>query len=127
MIQEQRRAQAEKIIDDIARSAAGLTATFSQIPGMGAATLTKFYLEMAGKIAALFGRKLESKAAQSLVLEGCVRYSTPLLQKSMLGWIPLLGNIVNAKITYDVTKKIGWFLYNRFDETSDQGPTDSAR
>ncbi|MGZ5050759.1 MAG: hypothetical protein ACXWAS_06845 [Methylobacter sp.] len=127
MIQEQRRAKAEKIIDDIARSAAGLTATFSQIPGMGAATLTKFYLEMAGKIAALFDQKLESKAAQSLVLEGCARYSTPLLQKSVLGWIPLLGNIINAKITYDVTRKIGWFLYDRFDEACEKSPTDSAR
>ncbi|MDD2760784.1 MAG: hypothetical protein PHH11_10885 [Methylomonas sp.] len=113
---EDRRVKAGEIIDDIAQTAATLTAIFSQIPGMGVATLTKLYLEMASKIAALFGRKLESQEAKSLVLAACNFYSTDIVQKSVLGWIPLIGNIINAKITYDLTKNIGWFLYKHFEE-----------
>jgi len=117
MLDQERKAKATKIIDDIAQTAATLTAVFSQIPGMGVATLTKLYLEMLAKIAALFNQELESQAARSLVLTGCNRYATAIFQKSVLGWIPLIGNAVNAKMTYDLTKNIGWFFYDYFDQT----------
>jgi uncharacterized protein (DUF697 family) len=119
MIEYDRRVEASKIIGNIAQTAATLTAVFSQIPGMGVATLTKLYLEMATKIATLFGHKLEPQVAKSLVLDACNRYAADIFQKSVLGWIPLIGNIINAKITYDLTKNIGWFLYNHFEQTSD--------
>ncbi|MGZ5008334.1 MAG: hypothetical protein ACXWE9_09820 [Methylobacter sp.] len=119
MTDEERKAKATKIIDDIAQTAATLTAVFSQIPGMGVATLTKLYLEMLAKIAALFNQKLEPQAARSLVLTGCNRYTGAIFQKSVLGWIPLIGNAVNAKITYDLTKNIGWFFYNHFDRAGE--------
>jgi len=119
MTEEERKVKATKIIDDVAKTAATATAVFSQIPGMGAATLTKLYLEMAKNIAALFNRELESQAARTLVLTGCKRYAKAIFEKSVLGWIPLVGNAINAKITFDLTKKIGWFLYDHFDKTSE--------
>lgn len=119
MDEDERRAKATKIIDDIAQTAATFTAVFSQVPGMGVATLTKLYLDMATKMAALFNRELESQAARSLVLAGCNRYANAIFKKSVLGWIPLVGNAINAKITYDLTQNIGWFFYSYFDETAE--------
>jgi uncharacterized protein (DUF697 family) len=115
MLDQERKAKATKIIDDIAQTAATLTAVFSQIPGMGVATLTKLYLEMLAKIAALFNQELEAQAARSLALTACNHYAGAIFRKSVLGWIPLIGNAINAKITYDLTKNIGWFFYHHFD------------
>lgn len=116
MTEAERRAKATKIIDDIAKTAATATAVFSQVPGMGAATLTKLYLEMVNKIASLFNQELESQAARTLVLTGCKRYAGAIFEKSVLGWIPLVGNAINAKITFDLTKNVGWFFYDYFDK-----------
>ncbi|MGZ4953729.1 MAG: hypothetical protein ACXV8Q_01335 [Methylobacter sp.] len=119
MTDEERRAKATKIIDGIAKTAATTTAVFSQVPGMGAATLTKLYLEMVNKIASLFNRQLESQAARTLVLAGCKRYATAILEKSVVGWIPLVGNAINAKMTFDLTKNVGWFFYDHFDKSGE--------
>lgn len=115
MTDENRRAIATKIIDDTAASAATMTAVFSQVPGMGAATLTKLYFEMAAKIATLFDQELKSQEARTLVLAACNRYAKSIVEKSVLGWIPLLGNAINAKITYDLTQNVGWYFYDYFD------------
>lgn len=117
MTEEERRAAATKIINEMAQTAAASTAIFSQIPGMGVATLTRLYLDMAKKMATLFNRPLESQTAVNLVLAGCNRYSKAIVEKSIVGWIPLLGNAINAKITYDLTQKIGWFFYDHFDQS----------
>ncbi|TRW90018.1 hypothetical protein [Candidatus Methylobacter oryzae] len=119
MADEQRRAKAKKIINDVANTAATTTAVFSQIPGMGVATLTKLYVDMAKKIAVLFNRELESGAARMLVLEGCKHHAGAIFKKSVLGWVPFLGNMINAKITFDLTKKVGWFFYDYFNSTSE--------
>lgn len=117
LIEKERKVMAAKIIDEVATSAATATAVFSQIPGMGIATLTKLYLDMAKKLAALFNQELESQTARTLVMSGCERYATAIFNKSVLGWIPLIGNVINAKITFTLTQDIGWFLYNHFAET----------
>jgi uncharacterized protein (DUF697 family) len=119
MTEQERRLKATKIIDDVAKTAATATAVFSQIPGMGVATLTTLYLDMAKKIAILFNQELEVQTARKLVLEACERYANAIVNKSLLGWIPLMGNAINAKITFDLTKKVGWFFYNHFDKTSE--------
>lgn len=119
MTEEERRIQATKIIDDVAATAATMTAVFSQIPGMGVATLTKLYLDMAKKIAALFNQDMELQAARTLVLDACERNAKAIVNKSILGWIPLMGNAINAKITFDLTKKVGWFIYDHFDKAGE--------
>jgi len=113
--EEERRENAAKIIDEIASNAATFTAIFSQVPGMGMATLTKYYLELAKKIAGLFEQELEVQAATSLVISACECNKQAIFNKSVLGWIPLVGNAVNAKITFDLSKNIGWFIYDYFD------------
>ncbi|MDD5227288.1 MAG: hypothetical protein PHN45_02830 [Methylococcales bacterium] len=115
--EEKRKVMATKIIDDIATTAATTTAIFSQVPGMGIATLTKLYLDMAKNLAALFNQELESQAARTLVVAACERYASAIFNKSVLGWIPLIGNAINAKITFTLTQDVGWFLYNHFSET----------
>ncbi|MCF7971607.1 MAG: hypothetical protein K9L22_10650 [Methylococcaceae bacterium] len=114
MTEEERRAAAMKIINRIADSAATNTAIFSQVPGMGVATLTTLYLEMVEKMATLFNQPLDSKAGRMLIMDACKHYATPLFKKSVVGWIPLIGNFINAKITYDLTINIGWFFYDYF-------------
>jgi uncharacterized protein (DUF697 family) len=118
MSNEECRAKAKKIIDNVAKTAATTTAVFSQIPGMGVATLTKLYVDMARKIAALFNQELESGAARALALAGCKRHANAIFKKSVLGWIPLAGNAINAKMTFDLTRNVGWFLYDHFNKTS---------
>ncbi len=117
MTDEQRRAKARKIIDEVAKQAATSTAVFSQIPGMGVTTLANLYSGMAKKIAALFNQKLESQIVRTLVLEGCKHHAGAIFKKSVLGWVPFLGNVINAKITFDLTKKVGWFFYDHFNNT----------
>jgi uncharacterized protein (DUF697 family) len=119
MTAEERMKKATKIIDDIAKTAATTTAVFSQIPGMGVATLSTLYSDMAKKIAALFNQKLDSQTARTLVLAGCKRHANAIFEKSVLGWIPLFGNAINAKMTFDLTKNVGWFFYDYFDKMAD--------
>jgi len=118
MTAEERMKKATKIIDDIAKTAT-TTAVFSQIPGMGVATLSTLYSDMAKKIAALFNQKLDAQTARTLVLAGCNRHANTIFEKSVLGWIPLFGNAINAKMTFDLTKNVGWFFYDYFDKMAD--------
>lgn len=117
LTEEKRKIMATKIIDDVAKTAATTTAIFSQVPGMGVTTLSKLYFDMAKELSALFNQKLETPAARSLVIAGCERHAKAIFNKSVLGWIPLIGNVINAKITFTLTQNIGWFFYNHFAET----------
>ena len=116
MTEEERKEQVTKIIDAVATKGATATAIFSQIPGVGLSTLTALYFTMAKDIAGLFERVLEEKAARKLVLAACERYAKAIFDKSMLSWIPLLGNGINAKMTFDLTRKVGWYFYHYFDQ-----------
>lgn len=115
--EEKRKIMATKIIDNVAKTAATTSAIFSQIPGMGLTTLSKLYFDMAKELAALFNQELETSVARSIVIAGCENHAKAIFNKSVLGWIPLIGNLINAKITFTLTQNIGWFFYNHFVET----------
>jgi uncharacterized protein (DUF697 family) len=115
--EKKRKIIATKIIDDFAKNTATATAIFSQVPGMGITTLSKLYFDMAIEIADLFNHKLETPVARSLVIAGFECHANAIFNKSVLGWIPLIGNVINYKITFTLTQNIGWFFYNHFAET----------
>jgi len=113
-----RKEKAKRIIMDaeIASSvAAGSTAQVGSLPGVehrvSLLFLTPIISNMIIELAKLFGQVVDKAVATRLVshLVG-VDFATSAT-RSIIGFIPILGNVVNAVINYQLVGSIGWTVY----------------
>ena len=67
----------------------------------------------------LFGRKLERTVVTTIFGQILAATSGTILAKALLGWIPVLGNFVNAGVAFGVTEAIGWAAYLALEDGGD--------
>lgn len=63
------------------------------------------------ELAKLFGQAVDKAVATSLVSHLVGVSFAASVTKSIIGFIPILGNVVNATITYQLVGSIGWTVY----------------
>jgi len=116
-----RKEKAKRIIMDaeIASSvAAGSTAQlvpFAAVPGCEPIFEPIFSIpivvNMIIELAKLFGQVVDKAIATRLVSYLVSVNFTISAVRSIIGFIPILGNVVNAVITYQLVGSIGWTVY----------------
>ena len=80
----------------------------AQVPGSDAAVITPIQVAMIVAIGAEHGTPIGKSAAAELVLPFSAAVVGRGLSQCLLGWVPGLGNAVNAITAAALTEAIGW-------------------
>ncbi len=115
MTDEQRK-KCHAIIHTASASAAAVGGGLAQIPGSDNAVLTPIQLTMTISLGHVFGKSLTQSTALAAI--GSIAASTVgrTVSQFLIGWIPGVGNIVNATTAASLTEALGWAIAKEFDE-----------
>jgi uncharacterized protein (DUF697 family) len=122
MIEDNRRRNAGFIINAAAAASAGAAGMLSRKNVLGAffkadaPILAAIAVGMAVAIGNLFDKSTGSATAISVLSKHMGSGLGLAGTESLLGWVPVLGNAANAAITFEYMEKLGWDIYDYFDE-----------
>lgn len=109
--------QATAIITAAAASAAAVSGLSAQIPLADSVILSGIEITMTIKLGEVFGKEISNSIAWSIVLSQIGTLSGRAITKTVTGWIPGVGNIVNATTAFGVVEALGWSIVDYFDYT----------
>lgn len=102
------------IIHTASAAAGAVGAGLAQIPGSDNALLTPIQLTMTISLGKVFEISLSESAALAAI--GSVAASTigRTASQFLVGWIPGIGNAINATTAAALTESMGWLLAEQF-------------
>ena len=110
----EQQAKCHAIIHSASASAGAVGAGLAQIPCSDNVIITPIQLTMTIALGRVFELELtESAAKASIATMATAAVGRPLSQL-LVGWMPLIGNIVNAATAAGITETLGWMLANDF-------------
>ena len=114
----EQEAKCHAIIHTASASAAAVGAGLAQIPGSDNAVLTPIQLTMTIALGHVFDINLSESAALAAI--GSVAASTigRTASQFLVGWIPGVGNAINAATAASLTESMGWLLAKQFEKDS---------
>ncbi|MDR1873475.1 MAG: hypothetical protein LBQ90_00470 [Synergistaceae bacterium] len=104
------------IIHAAATAAAGAAAGLAQIPGSDNVVITPIQIGMIVSLGKVFGEELSEAAAMAALATAAATVVGRGLSQFLVGWIPGIGNIINASTAFGITESIGWYMADVFDE-----------
>lgn len=104
------------IIHTASVAAGGVGAGLAQIPGSDSAVLAPLQAAMITAIAYQHGVKITDAAAADLLLTFTATMGGRFLSQLLVGWIPGVGNLINASTAAALTEAIGWAADAYFEE-----------
>lgn len=96
------------IIHSAATAAAAAGAGLAQIPGSDNAVITPIQMAMIAAIGEVHGQKLSKAVALSTLSSASAGIAGRTVSQVLIGWIPGLGNTINASTAFAITEAIGW-------------------
>jgi len=108
------KSKCHKIIHMAATSAAAVGAGMAQMPGADVPIIVGIEITMTISLGAIFGISLNESAAKSIVLSTAGTIAGRGISQGLVGWIPGLGNIINASTAFGVVEALGWAIANDF-------------
>ena len=110
------RKKCETIIHSASVAAAGAAAGLAQIPGADNAAIIPIQVAMIISLGQVFGRELTKNAAVTIIGTATASTVGRTVSQFLVGWIPGLGNAINAGTAASVTEALGWTIANGFDD-----------
>lgn len=102
------------IIHTASAAAAGIGAGLAQVPCSDSLVLTPIQLTMTVSLGQVFGITLDESAAKATLASASAATVGRMVSQVLLGWIPGLGNAINAATAATLTETIGWILAKEF-------------
>lgn len=109
------QAKCHAIIHTASVAAGGVGAGLAQIPGSDNAIITPIQLTMTISLGKVFGLTLGESAAKATLASAAAMTVGRTVSQVLVGWIPGIGNAVNAATAASLTEAIGWILAKEFD------------
>lgn len=103
------------IIHTASSSAAAVGAGLAQVPGSDNLVITPIQLTMAISLGKVFGITLDQCAAKAAVASAAAAMVGRTISQVVIGWIPGMGNVINAVTAATVTEAIGWIMAKEFE------------
>ena len=97
-----------RIIHVAAASAAAVGGGMAQTPGGDSAAIMPIQATMIVAIAREFGRCMTVETATSMIAPLAATYVGRGISQFLIGWIPGIGNVINATTAAAITEAIGW-------------------
>lgn len=107
------------IIHTNAVAAGGIAAGLAQIPGVDNAPLAALEVEMTIALGKVFGISVTKSAATSILAGVAGTAVGRGISQFLVGWIPGIGNAVNAGTAASVVEGIGWSVAKTFEAQRD--------
>ena len=108
------RAACHAIIHSASASAGAVGAGLAQLPCSDNAVITPIQLTMTVALGRVFGIELTDSAASAAIASAAGATVGRMASQALVGWIPGVGNIVNACTAASVTEALGWLLAEDF-------------
>jgi uncharacterized protein (DUF697 family) len=86
----------------------------AQIAGSDAPAICSLQATMIAAIADEHGVKVSKAAAADFLLTFVARAAGRAVSQALIGWLPGLGNIINAATAIALTESIGWAANEHF-------------
>lgn len=113
---ENQREKCNAIIHTASVAAGGVGAGLAQVPGTDNAVIVPIQLTMVISLGAVFGVTLSESAAKAAIASASASTIGRTLSQVLIGWIPGLGNAINATTAAGITEALGWTIAKEFDE-----------
>lgn len=113
---EEQRKKCHTIIHSASVSAAAVGGGLAQIPGSDNAVLTPIQLTMTIALGKVFGKALSEATAKAAIASVAASTIGRTVSQFLIGWIPGVGNAINASTAAGLTEAMGWALAKEFDE-----------
>ena len=108
------KSRCHRIIHTAAVSAAGVGAGMAMMPGADVPIIIGIEVTMTIALGGVFGVSLTESAAKSIVLSTAGTIAGRGISQGLVGWIPGLGNVINASTAFGVVEALGWAIANDF-------------
>ena len=95
-------------------AAGGVGAGLAQVPLADNAVITPIQLTMTISLGQVFGIDLTQSAAKAAIGSASASMVGKTIVNLLVGWIPGVGNAINAGTAAAVTEALGWTLANDF-------------
>lgn len=105
------------IIHTCAAACAGIGAGLAQVPGSDAAAIVPLQTAMIAAIALEHGVSMGKGVAADLLLTFSASMAGRTASQMLIGWLPGIGNILNAGTAATITEAIGWAADAYFEKT----------
>ena len=102
------------IIHTASTAAAGVGAGLAQLPLSDHIVLLPIQVSMVVALGKVFDVNLTESAAKGVILTGMAATFGRALSQVLIGWIPGLGNALNAATAAGITEAMGWAIAKRF-------------
>lgn len=96
------------LIHGASTAAAGVGAGLAQLPGSDAPVLAGIQAGMVLGIARHHGAGADRIAAADAVLTMAAKMTGRGVSQWLVGWFPLIGNVINAATAALITEAVGW-------------------
>lgn len=112
------------VIHTAATAAAGIGAGLAQLPGSDNVALVAVQISMAIALGNIFNLQISDAVARGMIFTVLASMTGPVVARTisqiLIGWIPGVGNAVNAATAAGITEAIGWILANEFYKQSEE-------
>lgn len=98
--------------------AAAVGGGFAQVPASDNLIITPIQLTMAVSLGKVFGITLDQSAAKAAVASAAAATVGRTASQILIGWIPGVGNIINATTVVTITEAIGWIMAKELENQS---------
>lgn len=102
------------IIHSASLLAGSVGAGLAQIPMSDNAVIVPIQVSMVLSLGSVFNISLSKSAAKSTIATASATLVGRGISQALVGWIPGVGNIINASTAASVTEGIGWIVAQNF-------------
>lgn len=102
------------IIHVSSAAAATVASGLAQLPTSDCTIIVPIQVAMVISLGSVFGIELTKSAARATLASATSTFIGRSISQFLLGWIPVLGNILNATTAAGVTEVFGWAIANDF-------------
>ena len=106
------------IIHSASVAAAAVGGGLAQVPTSDNLIIIPIQLTMAVSLGKVFGITLDQSAAKAAVASAAAATVGRTASQVLIGWIPGVGNIINATTAVTITEAIGWIMAKEFESQS---------
>lgn len=103
------------IIHSASAAAAVVGGGLAQVPMSDNLIITPIQLTMAVSLGSVFGITLDQSAAKAAVASATATNVGRTASQVLVGWIPGMGNAINATTAATITEAIGWIMAKEFE------------
>ena len=115
---EQQKRKSHAIIHSASAAAAGVGAGLAQIPGSDNAIIVPIQIAMTISLGAIFEVTIDNSTAKGYIASATASLTGKTISQFLVGWIPIVGNVINATTAGLITESIGWSVAHSFANNS---------